>query len=133
MIHKTDNFFFKEKLEFLAKEEHKHHALVANMIKNGGSDEVTEDTALRAEMPSLIFSENEPLSRLIEAAMNAERASCKFYQSLSEQVKSSEEKALLRYLSSMEASHYHMLEGKLEALRHIEDYDTFNEMMHEGP
>jgi len=130
----TANTFFKEKLRFLSGEEAKHKALISSLIKEKSvGTEIGEEKAVSIEMPSLLFDDSKPMSLLIEAAMDVEAAARKFYSSLSEIVEGEREKALLSYLASMEASHYHLLEGELSALKHFEDYDDFFEMMHIGP
>lgn len=134
LMDKTDSVFFKEKLKFLANEEKKHKSLILKLMeKKGVRVGISEDKAISLEMPSLVFNDSEPISVLIQAAMKAENAARIFYFTLSEHVSSQKEKSLLRYLSSVEASHYHILEGELEAIQHFEDYDEFNEMMHAGP
>lgn len=131
---KTDNPFFKEKLDYLSGEEKKHKALVLSLMKKDGVNaDIDENDAISIEMPSLIFDDSKPLSILIEAAMGAELAARKFYSILSKKVNGDKERALLEYLASIEASHYHLLEGELVAIKHFEDYDEFFEMMHVGP
>lgn len=131
---KTDNPFFREKLDYLSGEEKKHKALVLTIMKGSGVNvEIDESDALSIEMPSLIFDDSKPLSLLIEAAMGAELAARRFYSALAEKVGGKEEEVLLQYLASIEASHYHLLEAELGAIKHFEDYDEFFEMMHVGP
>lgn len=131
---KTDNVFFKEKLKHLSEEESKHKALILSLMEQKGVNVgISEEKAVSIEMPSLLFDDSKPMSVLIEAAMGAEKAAREFYTSLSEVVNGEREKTLLRYLASMEASHYHLLEGELMAIKHFEDYDDFFEMMHVGP
>ncbi|HDH81754.1 MAG TPA: hypothetical protein ENF91_01530 [Thermoplasmatales archaeon] len=43
------------------------------------------------------------------------------------------EKAMARYLSSMEESHYYLLKSELEIAYNFELYDEVHDMMHVGP
>ncbi|MBN1785660.1 MAG: ferritin family protein [Candidatus Methanofastidiosa archaeon] len=131
---KTDNAFFREKLDKLSSDEKGHKALVLSLMREKGVGvEISVEKAVSIEMPSLIFDSSQPLSVLIRAAMGAEVAARKFYTSLSEIVEGERERSLLKYLASMEASHFHLLEAELTAIEHFEDYDDFFEMMHVGP
>jgi rubrerythrin len=131
---KTSNVFFKDKLKRLSSEEGEHKAIILSLMgQEGVNADIGEEKAMSIEMPSLVFDDSKPMSILIEAAMGAETAARTFYTALSETVNGEREKAVLGYLASIEASHYHLLEAELLAIKHFEDYDEFNEMMHVGP
>jgi len=131
---KTENVFFKEKLRQLSAEEKGHKAVILSLMgEQGVNVAISEEKAVSLELPSLTFDDSKPMSLLIEAAMDAENAARVFYKTLSESVEEGRERAMLEYLASFEASHYHMLEAEMAAIKHFEDYDEFNEMMHVGP
>lgn len=131
---KTDQYFLKEKINELAEEEGRHKNLITALMKRKGiSAPVTEEQMESLELPSLVFDPEKSLSELFELAKGGEDAARRFYAALAEDVVGDEERALLRYLSEMEASHYHLLDAELAAIEHFERFDEFNEMMHAGP
>lgn len=131
---KTDQYFLKEQIAGLAEEEGRHkNAIAALMKRKGVSATVSAERMESLELPSLAFDPEKSLSELFELAKGGEDAARRFYASLAEVVEGEEERALLRYLSEMEASHYHLLDAELTAIKHFERFDDFNEMMHAGP
>jgi len=133
LMETTDVYFLKEKLAYLAAEEERHHAFLLRLMDAKGVASVALDEAEVTELPSLLFDATQPLSVLLERAMEGEDAARTFYQALAEMVEGDEERAVLTYLADMEASHYAMLSAELEAVKNFEDYESFNEMMHAGP
>jgi rubrerythrin len=129
----TSNVFLKEKLAYLATEEKRHHAIILKLMEREGVRVALHDAHAASELPSLLFDSTQPMSVLIERAMEGEDAARSFYEKIAEDVTGAEERAMLGYLAQMEASHYAMLEAELDALKHFEDYDAFSEMMHAGP
>lgn len=129
----TDNAFLKEKLSYLAVEEKRHHSILLNLMEREGVSAQVRDAHAASELPSMLFDATQPMSVLIERAMAGEDAARAFYEHLAEDVDGAQERAMLLYLAQMEASHYVMLEAELDAVKNLEDYDAFNDMMHAGP
>lgn len=57
----------------------------------------------------------------------------KLWEEQREGLESIGEKAMARYLSSMEESHYYLLKSELEIAYNFELYDEVHDMMHVGP
>ena len=129
----TENVFLKEKLAYLAMEEKRHHTLILTLMGREGVRAAVRDEKAASELPSLRFDASQPLSVLLERAMEGEDAARAFYEHLAQDVHGAQERAILAYLAQMEASHYAILEAELEAVKNFEDYDAFSEMMHAGP
>ena len=73
------------------------------------------------------------MSDMLTEAMEAEKKASDFYKNLGEGLDKEDEKAMARYLSHMEESHYYLLKSELELAHNFELYDEIHEMMHVGP
>ncbi len=129
----TKNALLKEKFEFLAKEEEKHRAMIENLLKIKYPNEpINIPDSTEVPLPRINVKENDPISKLLSQAMDAEIAASKFYEQIS--LKFDDEKSyLMKYLSSVEMSHYYLLQAEREIILRFEDYDQYFEMMHVGP
>ncbi len=127
-------YLLKDKFHFLEKEETGHRKVLENLFKRKFPEKeiVLPDTS---EIPFPEFKVNEEmqLSEIIEKAMEAEKYASDFYRDMEKQMDEDKEKAMARYLSSMEESHYHLLKSELEIVRNFELYDEIHAMMHVGP
>ncbi|MGC8610118.1 MAG: ferritin family protein [Thermoplasmata archaeon] len=130
---KTKNALLKEKFEFLAKEEEKHRAMIENLLKIKYSNEpINIPDSTEVPLPRINVKENDPISKLLSQAMDAEIAASKFYEQISSKF-DDEKSYLMKYLSSVEMSHYYLLQAEREIILRFEDYDQYFEMMHVGP
>ena len=129
----TKNALLKEKFEFLAKEEEKHRTMIENLLKIKYPNEpINIPDSTEVPLPRINVKENDPISKLLSQAMDAEIAASKFYEQIS--LKFDDEKSyLMKYLSSVEMSHYYLLQAEREIILRFEDYDQYFEMMHVGP
>ncbi|MGC8584550.1 MAG: ferritin family protein [Thermoplasmata archaeon] len=129
----TKNALLKEKFEFLSGEEEKHRKMIENIIRMKYPDEdINVPESTEVPLPRVTVTEKDPISKLLSQAMDAEMAASKFYENLS--TKFDDEKSyLMRYLSSVEMSHYYLLQAEREIILRFEDYDQYFEMMHVGP
>ena len=73
------------------------------------------------------------LSEILKNAMKAEKVASDFYRKMEQASEEENEKAMARYLSSMEDSHYYLLRSELEIAYNFELYDEIHDMMHAGP
>lgn len=130
---KVKNALLKEKFVFLANEEAKHRVLIENIIRMKFPGEgISIPDSTMVPLPEIKIGENDPISKLLIQAMNVEKETSKFYQQIAEKL-DYETGALMRYLSSVEMSHYYFLEAEKEIAMRFEDYDHYFEMMHIGP
>jgi len=73
------------------------------------------------------------LSEILKNAMKAEKVASDFYRKMEQASEEENEKAMARYLSSMEDSHYYLLKSELEIAYNFELYDEIHDTMHAGP
>ncbi|MDD5778137.1 MAG: ferritin family protein [Candidatus Thermoplasmatota archaeon] len=133
----TNLFLLRDKFQFLVKEEEGHRRVLERLFakKFPHEDVVLPDTE---DMPYREFREYEvqptmQLHEIIEKAMEGEKRAIDFYQGLGDMMEEDDEKAIARYLASMEESHYYLLKSELEMVRNFELYDEVHNMMHVGP
>ncbi len=131
---RVKNALLKERLELLAKEEEKHeNALRKIFSMNFGDEKPQMPEKIRVPLPEVnISSENDPISLVLESAMEAEKASEEFYRSLAERFEGDVYNMLI-VLSEMEHTHYLIIETEYKNMKRFEDYDSIWPMMHVGP
>ena len=130
----VDMFLLKDKFRFLEKEEKSHRTLLEKLFENkfpGKKVSVPDES--QVPLPQVKIEEGAPLSGILDQAMNAERAAAEFYKEMEGNMYEENEKAIARYLSSMEESHYYLLKSEKEIAYNFELYDEVHEMMHVGP
>ncbi|RLF62698.1 MAG: hypothetical protein DRN31_03745 [Thermoplasmata archaeon] len=88
-----------------------------------------------SEMPFPPFEvkDDMELSEILKNAMETEKVASDFYKEMEQAAEEENEKAMARYLSSMEESHYYLLKSELEIAYNFELYDEVHDMMHVGP
>jgi len=133
----TDLFLLKDKFRLLQNEEKGHRRVLEKLYAQKFPEEDPELPA-SDDMPFQEFGEYavkptmQP-SEIIEEAMAGEQRARDFYLDMEEEMETDKEKAMMRYLASMEESHYHLLKSELEMAQNFELYDEVHEMMHVGP
>ncbi|HEC75901.1 MAG TPA: Rubrerythrin [Thermoplasmatales archaeon] len=134
MVDMTKIYLLKDKFKFLENEEVGHKKALENLFKKKFPN---EEIILpeKGEVPSPEFEvrDDMQLSDMIKKAMEAEKWASDYYKKMEGNVESEDEKAIARYLSSMEESHYYLLKSELEIAYNFELYDEIHEMMHIGP
>jgi rubrerythrin len=134
MANLTNIFLLKDKLIFLEKEEIGHRNLLEKLFsKKFPGEEIDLPEKSEIPFPEFKIKENMQLSDMIKKAMEAEKIASDYYKKMEENLSKEEEKAIARYLSSMEQSHYYLLKSELEIAYNFELYDEVHEMMHIGP
>ena len=135
---RVKNFILRDKLSFLIDEEKKHQKLLHEIFQKRFPGKTPSDPG-KSIAPRLSIALTEDLSvlDLLEAAMDAEKATEEFYDGLSENVEERGLKDILLYLASMEHSHYFLLKGEAELAARDEQYTQREEfhydMVHIGP
>ncbi len=135
---KVNNFVFKDKLQFLIHEEKKHQKLLEALYKKM-FDGKEISPAEKSLLPKLDIALNEEIyvPDLLEMAIQLEKASEEFYDTLSMEIENRSVQDILQYLASMEHGHYFLLKGELELCQRDEMYyerDDFQyDMIHVGP
>lgn len=131
----TKNAFLKDRFRFLADEEEKHRKyLIGEFRKQFPKTKLVLPDFSPVPMPEIhIKSEHEPISTLIQQAMDAEKAAYEFYVSFALFVKDSKFATALGYFARMEESHYDILKKEKATAEEFEAFDDFNPLMHAGP
>ncbi len=133
----TDLFLLTDKFTLLQNEEKGHRRVLEKLFAKRFPEKEPKLPASE-DMPFQEFSEYavkptmQP-SEIIEEAMAGEQRARDFYLDMEKEMDGDKEKAIMRYLASMEESHYHLLESELEMAQNFELYDEVHEMMHVGP
>ena len=131
----TKNAFLKDRFRFLADEEEKHRKYLSGEFKKQfPKTKLVLPEFSPVPLPEIhIKSENEPISKLIQQAMDAEKAAYEFYISFAKYVKNTQFSVALGYFARMEESHYDILKKEKATAEEFEAFDDFNPLMHAGP
>ena len=118
LAERVENSFLKAKLKFLAEEEGKHKVTLEEMYKVYYPE---KDIIIPPNMEgpglNIIFSDNNQLIKILEAAMEYEKAAEKHYLSIADELSDDlESSTTLTYFAAMEATHYELLKTEREHL-----------------
>jgi len=130
----TAIYLLKEKFGFLENEERGHQQLLETLFKKKFPErKITLPEENEMPFPPFTVTDDMQLSEILKRAMEAEKMAAAFYKEMKKHLSGEEEKAMARYLSSMEESHYYLLKSELEIAYNFELYDEVHAMMHVGP
>ncbi len=132
---RVKNYVLKNKFDFLAQEEDKHRVFFENLYHQDfpGETIILPDKT-PVPLPEIkISSENLPISEILEMAMEAEKNASEFYKSLMEKFQDEKIRKTLEYISTVEMSHYKILEVEREYAKKYEDYESEWPLFHVGP
>jgi rubrerythrin len=132
----TKNAFLRDRFRFLADEEQKHRSFLTQQYEVQFPKKTLELPEVSpVPLPEIDTNlERNPMSKIIQQAMDAERAAYDFYMGFAKHVQSNKSlAATLGYFARMEESHYQMLKQEMEAEQEFEAFDDFNPLMHAGP
>ena len=130
----TKIFLLKDKFKFLQKEELGHKNLLEKLFKMKFPDgEIVLPDDSEMPFPPFEVKDDMELSEILKNAMETEKIASDFYKEMEQAAEEENEKAMARYLSSMEESHYYLLKSELEIAYNFELYDEVHDMMHVGP
>ena len=131
---RTSLFLLKDKFNFLVSEEIGHKNMLEKLFKDKFPEKkLSIPNKSQIPLPEVKIEEETSLSEIISQAMEAEKAAAEFYREMEKELQNEKQKAMARYLSSMEESHYHLLKSEQEIAYNFELYDEVHEMMHVGP
>ena len=133
---RVKNALLKDRLRFLSSEEEKHRAFFEQLFSGRFSkEEMVLPEGNPIGLPELrVTDERMPISEVMSAGMDAEKAAHDFYTQLAQRFEGDPEvKNALSYIASMEMGHYRLLEVEWENARRLEDVDFEWPMMHIGP
>lgn len=132
---RVKNYVLKNKFDFLAQEEDKHRIFFENLFNNNFPGEtIILPNESPVPLPDIkLQGENQPISEILEMAMAAEKQASEFYESLIEKFQDAEVKRTLEYISTVEMSHYKILEVERDYAKKYEDYEDEWPLFHVGP
>lgn len=136
LAERVDNYVLKDRLNFLADEEKKHRKFIQSFYNKkfpGEEVELPEETPV--PLPKVdVEDEGSKLRDLLYQAMQAEKATQDFYNDLSDYYQEEKSvKDMLKYLASMEMSHYYILKAERDNIDMFEEYGTDWPFIHIGP
>lgn len=107
----------KDKLGFLIGEEEKHQLILTDYYHKKFPG-ISVSTPFVSAVPKPVIPQKGKItvSVLLKAAMKAEVAASKFYLTLGNRINDIQGSLLLKYLSKVENSHYHLLKNELELI-----------------
>jgi rubrerythrin len=115
---RVEHSFLKTKLKFLAEEEERHKATLEEMYRvyYPGKDIVIPPD-LRGPGLNITFMNENQLVKILETAMEFEKAAEKYYLSIADELSDDlESSTTLTYFAAMEATHYDLLKTEKEHL-----------------
>ena len=135
MAKKTKNGLLENKLKFLAEEEEKHRLFIEEIYLNHFPDKkiiIPEKT--KVPLPELEYTEDTPMSILLQQGMNAEQSASDFYKNLASRFEDGTKMHnTLIYFSDMEIGHFKILEMEKQSMERFEEADVYWPMVHAGP
>jgi rubrerythrin len=140
LAQRVRNQGLREKLLFLKSEEEKHRAMLEEMYAKS-FPEVELVLPPRSLLPKvdIALSESTPVPELLEIAMEWEKLSEEFYADFAKRAEDARGRVVLRHLSKVESSHYHLLKAERDFISQFPDYYKVEEfhfgedMVHFGP
>jgi len=136
LSNRVENFLLKDRLNFLSNEEAKHQRFFEYLFQQDFPDKpFTLIAKSPVPLPKVnIDSEGIPISKILEEAMQAEKAAYDFYIGISEHFeKKPDIKKMLHYIASMEMGHFRIIEIEKENAEKFEGYNMDYPLMHVGP
>jgi len=126
MKNRVSNFVLRDKFDFLAKEEEKHRVFFEKMFaQNFPGETVALPDKSPVPLPEIGPEvEKLPISEVLEIAMKAELKASEFYKSMIELFSDEMIRKTLEYISTVEQSHYKLLEAERDYAKKFEDYEV---------
>lgn len=117
------NEVLKQKLDFLAKEEDRHKALLERLFRDHFPERKLIVPAEAKRGRARIFLEGSAaVLDLFRLAMAKEKEAEEFYRDAKAKVDDAGSRKVLEYLRRVERSHYYMLQSEIALLEKFPDY-----------
>lgn len=133
------NEALRQKLDFLAKEEGRHKAILERLFRDHfpGRELVVPAAVRRPKKPVSVDDATDVLD-LFKLAMQKEKEAEAYYREAREKMEDPASRKVLEYLSRVERSHYFMLKSEVALLEKFPDYysaegDDPLALFHVGP
>jgi len=115
----------KEKMDFLISQEEKHESILREVYEKRFPD-VELALPPKALVPAIgeILARDASLKELFDVGMQAEKLAEGFYADLANKTNDRNAKSTLMYMSSMEQSHYAILEAEWKQIDALDSEDA---------
>ncbi|NIT37225.1 MAG: Rubrerythrin [candidate division Zixibacteria bacterium] len=132
---RVHNAMLKDRLEFLAGEEEKHRVYFeAQFQKDFPAKKICLPAKGVVPLPEVkVESEDTPLSKVLEQAMEAELAAYDFYRGIAGLYADEATRNMIFYVASMEMGHYRLLAIERENAERFEVFEVSWPDVHVGP
>ena len=126
------NEALKQKLDFLAKEEDRHKAIIERLFRDHfpARKLVVPAQSARAKKAAAV-NESTSVLELFKLAMTKEKEAEEYYRGAKTLAEDDQSKRILDYLSRTERSHYYMLRSEIDLLVRFPEYYNADDA-HEG-
>jgi rubrerythrin len=126
------NEALRQKLDFLAKEEDRHKAILERLFRDHfpGRKLVVPAEAKRPRK-AVPVDDATAVVALFKLAMQKEKEAEEYYKGAKSQAEDGQAKRILDYLARVERSHYFMLKSEIDLLERFPDYYNVEDA-HEG-
>jgi rubrerythrin len=127
------NEALRQKLDFLAKEEDRHKAILERLFRDHfpGRKLVVPAEARAPRKSAAAVDDAIAVVALFKLAMQKEKEAEEYYKNAKAQAEDAQAKRILDYLARVERSHYYMLKSEIELLERFPDYYNVEDA-HEG-
>jgi rubrerythrin len=117
------NEALRQKLDFLAKEEDRHKAILERLFRDHfpGRKLVVPAASKRAKT-AVVLTDATSVAALFKLAMQKEKEAEEYYKSAKAQAEDGQAKRIFDYLARVERSHYFMLKSEIDLLERFPDY-----------
>jgi rubrerythrin len=126
------NEALRQKLDFLAKEEDRHAAILDRLFRAHfpGRKLIVPAVARGPRKPAAV-DESTAVLALFKLAMQKEKEAEEYYKGAKSQAEDAQAKRIFDYLSRVERSHYYMLKSEIDLLERFPEYYNVEDA-HEG-
>ena len=120
---RVGNEVLKQKLDFLAKEEDRHKAILERLFRDHFPErKLVVPAESKRPKAKAALAEGAAVLDLFKLAMQKEKEAEEYYKDAKAAVDDAQSKKVLEYLRRVERSHYFMLRSEIELLEKFPDY-----------
>ena len=136
---RVKNEVLKQKLDFLAREEGRHKAILERLFRDHFPDrKLVVPAEARRPKKAVPVDEATAVLDLFKLALGKEKEAEEYYRDARTKMDDPQTRKILEYLSRVERSHYFMLKSEIALLEKFPDYysaesDDPTALFHIGP
>jgi rubrerythrin len=140
LFDRVKNEVLRQKLDFLAKEEGRHRAILTRLFADKFPGRpFTIPASSGKPKPAVAVDDRTPVLDLFKLAMEKEKEAEAFYRDSKPLMEDPDSRRILDYLSRVERSHYYMIKSEIDLLEKfpeyfdVEDFHVGQDLFHVGP